>query len=291
MLCKMHKSYRAFQPTLPVRGATRPEGRYPIFDLFQPTLPVRGATFGVIMFIQFCNISTHAPRAGSDVTYPARLILLADFNPRSPCGERHLMPHNRQGKMLFQPTLPVRGATSGFALALPYIRISTHAPRAGSDLTSSCPHTLIVISTHAPRAGSDPAGARSEPVQQDFNPRSPCGERQDIPLHAARCAVFQPTLPVRGATQPPAPDMSHVLISTHAPRAGSDPLFSRTPRIFCISTHAPRAGSDVPLTGQDIPISISTHAPRAGSDLTATDVYKPDNYISTHAPRAGSDLV
>ena len=55
------------------------------------------------------------------------------FNPRSPCGERRVLAGD------------VADA----------VRISTHAPRAGSDLTAAALHGQY----------------------QDFNPRSPCGER------------------------------------------------------------------------------------------------------------------
>ena len=57
--------------------------------LFQSTLPVRGATREVIDLI-------------------ARKV---DFNPRSPCGERHLTYCNVFFPSTFQSTLPVRGAT------------------------------------------------------------------------------------------------------------------------------------------------------------------------------------
>ena len=60
-------------------------------------------------------------------------------------------------------------------------------------------------------------------------------------------AAFQPTLPVRGATGS-TNDVIHLLtISTHAPRAGSDPGVGIGAEISQISTHAPRAGSDAGL--------------------------------------------
>ena len=37
-------------------------------------------------------------------------------------------------------------------------------------------------------------------MQAYFNPRSPCGERLNIDSDAVIDALFQPTLPVRGAT-------------------------------------------------------------------------------------------
>ena len=60
-----------------------------VIELFQPTLPVRGATRMYIDFFVEVNISTHAPRAGSDLIFQRTAMCLRRF----------------------QPTLPVRGAT------------------------------------------------------------------------------------------------------------------------------------------------------------------------------------
>ena len=57
-----------------------------------------------------------------------------------------------------------------------------------------------------------------------------------------------------------------------------------------ISTHAPRMGSD--LSGRNVfyQPTISTHAPRMGSDLSVGESTRRSRTISTHAPRMGSDL-
>ena len=78
------------------------------------------------------------------------------------------------GKVQFQSTLPVRGATVNLTTVVAIAVISIHAPRAGSDITS--PQTM------------DATG--------NFNPRSPCGERlskninkivrKKISIHAPR---------------------------------------------------------------------------------------------------------
>ena len=56
---------------------------------FQSTLPVWGATVPLqpVVFPLFV-ISIHAPRVGSDHAAPQQRPSRADFNPRSPCGER-----------------------------------------------------------------------------------------------------------------------------------------------------------------------------------------------------------
>ena len=119
-------------------------------------------------------ISIHAPRAGSDragrPSDPRRI----HFNPCSPCGERRLSSRSSVKSILFQSMLPVRGAT--------------HRP------TVSC-HSWI-ISIHAPRAGSDVARNRSRAGRMDdFNPCSPCGERQGGQAHADHNRHFNPCSP------------------------------------------------------------------------------------------------
>ena len=100
-------------------------------------------------------ISIHAPRTGSDGRNDCRQLYQADFNPRSPHGER---PAD---------------------LCCGFIRhaISIHAPRTGSDGALSASSPSGEISIHAPRTGSDLGGNSESHVGQYFNPRSPHGER------------------------------------------------------------------------------------------------------------------
>ena len=122
-------------------------------------------------------ISTHAPRTGSDTKVRQGANPAAYFNPRSPHGERRhpqkpskrsanfnpRSPHGerretqsgiRRSKS-FQPTLPARGATVPPHVPLPHSKISTHAPRTGSD-------SVRGVQNKTP---------------DNFNPRSPHGER------------------------------------------------------------------------------------------------------------------
>ena len=238
-----------FQSTLPARGATSaagvgagvsaaisthaPRTGSDITTLdagtltvgFQPTLPARGAT---------SPADRRAAGAG-------------DFNPRSPHGERRRQGPKKDQENLFQPTLPARGATNprrNHARQQIYFNprsphgerrhkkgavkigraISTHAPRTGSDMDcSGGSRTAVQISTHAPRTGSDEMEQEYIYDANDFNPRSPHGERlstsYNLPTgklyfnprspHGERprtytprgCSrQFQPTLPARGAT-------------------------------------------------------------------------------------------
>ena len=146
-----------FQSTLPVWGATTRFRTFPPPVTFQSTLPVWGATP--------LHIANRKPAA--------------DFNPRSPCGERPRRPENWAICGEFQSTLPVWGATERRCPPRParhYFnprspcgerpdrqlaaeaakKISIHAPRVGSDEGSARSSILIQISIHAPRVGSDP---------------------------------------------------------------------------------------------------------------------------------------
>jgi len=79
----------------------------------------------------------------------------ANFNPLSPCGERRQQGVEFDYINEFQSTLPVRGETSNYTMAI------------FSDL----------ISIHSPRAGRDDVREGFVFDENDFNPLSPCGER------------------------------------------------------------------------------------------------------------------
>ena len=138
---------------------------------------MRGATKERQKMKNMHLISIHAPHAGSDICCVFFTTIPGYFNPRSPCGERHeddadypnflhFNPRSPCGErpwflyglltaMEFQSTLPMRGATYCLLTTGGAPIISIHAPHAGSDLTEG----------HGPL------------VADNFNPRSPCGER------------------------------------------------------------------------------------------------------------------
>ena len=100
-----------------------------------------------------------------------------------------------------------------------------------------------------------------------FNPRSPCGERRLYAESRLAEYKFQSTLPVRGATAASIFASNIPSISIHAPRAGSDDKEYKDALKEIISIHAPRAGSDnMDRRGAACLSNISIHAPRAGSD-------------------------
>ena len=157
------------------------------------------------------DISTHAPHAGSDKlatlytiknqifqpTLPMRgatpgiiqrRAKNGNFNPRSPCGERLVSYSEIIDWDGFQPTLPMRGATSVYV--------------SPEEIGSLFQPTL-------PMRGATKRADPHHQGSQDFNPRSPCGERPASMLVLA----------------------TSLWISTHAPHAGSDCRYKQK-RIF-----------------------------------------------------------
>ena len=146
---------------------------------FQSTLPLRGATLFTCQCPLPLQISIHTPLAGSDCINIICYRPCRNFNPHSPYGERRCTK---------QATIRLS-------------RISIHTPLAGNDDSIFAVYRLYhPISIHTPLAGSDRGNAAVWQCHTDFNPRSPCGERQKN--HR-----------VMRSEEP---------ISIHAPRVGSD---------------------------------------------------------------------
>ena len=227
-----YRSHKLFQSTLPVWGATRGSAGAALRPTdFNPRFPSGerrghhqdhprdlwisihaprvGSDLGGPGGRGICPISIHAPRVGSDFSTPSMVRRRANFNPRSPCGERPERSHPDKGPSAnFNPRSPCGERLP--VSRLPHLpqEISIHAPRVGSDCQPLFISFLLLISIHAPRVGSDMvqmalefflslfqstlpvwgATARcSGPTSgaRHFNPRSPCGERRSSFLQNA----------------------------------------------------------------------------------------------------------
>ena len=123
------------------------------------------------------------------------------FNPRSPCGERHLLPEVDTVRLGISIHAPRAGSDGVFVSHGAVFRhISIHTPRAGSDIGKVTKFFINIISIHAPRAGSDQSMLR---------------------VISGYCK-FQSTRPSRGATGPIIGVAELIDISIHALKAGSD---------------------------------------------------------------------
>ena len=135
----------------PTRWITRGEG-----CRFQSTLPAWGETQGRQDALPSSVISIHSPRMGRDFVNSAIIILLSNFNPLSPHGERQEMGGNHT-------------ASIG--------RISIHSPRMGRDcLYSSNVPTFLHFNPLSPH-GERHYSEGNATVLDNFNPLSPHGER------------------------------------------------------------------------------------------------------------------
>ena len=159
---------------------------------------------------------------GSDAGVGAREPIIHDFNPRSPHGERRDRGRRSPPWSYFNPRSPHGERRTDADQWRQHDRISIHAPRMGSDPFLTCSISLLIfqstlpawgatkpmrgwsvfigISIHAPRMGSDKTWEALKAADEDFNPRSPHGERP-YPLDVI-------------------PEL--IIISIHAPRMGSD---------------------------------------------------------------------
>ena len=169
------------------------------------------------------NISTHAPLAGRD---SAMCISSNDFyiSTHAPLAGRDRPPNGSAFRpRVFQPTRPLRGATS--ALCAGYYRpldFNPRAPCGARQAGAMWRRWTMAISTHAPLAGRDPSLPRFAGLRKDFNPRAPCGARRGVPSAAEALGDFNPRAPC--GARPLVLDGALVehRISTHAPLAGRD---------------------------------------------------------------------
>ena len=190
------------------------------------------------------------------------------FNPRAPCGARlHAIPpeisharfqptrplrgatsfgHGQAQPEGFQPTRPLRGATELLPPRAHVGLISTHAPLAGRDCSGWSFAAMLIISTHAPLAGRD----------WRFHPLPP------------KPNIFQPTRPLRGAT---GRGRGCISAARHFnPRAPCGARPKGCVSLYTVDGFQPtrplRGATTDTCSPQGRSARISTHAPLAGRD-------------------------
>ncbi len=104
--------------------------------------------------------------------------------------------------VLFQSTLPARGATALAAALMKKAMISIHAPREGSDRCLRI-HTKKhqAISIYAPREGSDGEHTKKTTDGIKFQSTLPARGATLPRAYQLIDEIFQSTLPARGATR------------------------------------------------------------------------------------------
>ena len=147
--------------------------------LFQSTRPLRGATMSIQYGSLYVDISIHAPLAGRDVFSGGKSVHAIVFQSTRPLRGATAKRAFRSGAIgLFQSTRPLRGATVLGDQRNGNNLISIHAPLAGRDLKRPYVRCRQGISIHAPLAGRDDVVLHGVWRQHNFNPRAPCGARQ-----------------------------------------------------------------------------------------------------------------
>ena len=123
------------------------------------------------------------------------------------------------------------------------------------------------ISIHAPHAGCDARKHQETICIYNFNPRTPCGVRHNLPRQR----------------------YCNLLISIHAPHAGCDILKLPLRLVRKISIHAPHAGCDKTPSIMHFGKYLfqSTHPMRGATERSERKAHKM--LISIHAPHAGCD--
>ena len=212
-------------------------------EAFQPTLP-RGERRQYPARHSRHTISTHAPREGSDGRCSPASPSRGYFNPRSPRGERPHRPPPPNIAKIFQPTLPARGATSSAAMRAKSIRISTHAPREGSDLCAPnrCASFPGTFQPTLPARGATSAYTTCFLRHRHFNPRSPRGERLECWVFLPPCRNFNPRSPRGERPAPIAGGVRHAYFTPRS-REGSDDHFARLRRSAAFQPTLPARGA------------------------------------------------
>ena len=171
---------RKFQSTLPTRGATASRPSEPVALCFNPRSP-RGERLGFAFSCEVAgSVSIHAPHAGSDPR-TSRLRFLLRVSIHAPhAGSDALHRGVVVELVLFQSTLPTRGATH-FG-AVPY-------------------NTQYKFQSTLPTRGATVAKVERQVMPRLFQSTLPTrGATKPILPLSPHTSQFQSTLPTRGAT-------------------------------------------------------------------------------------------
>ena len=108
VLVKLHF---IFQFTLPTWGAAKDIPLCQTTAEFSIHAPRMESDHLLWVHFTVRTVSIHAPRMGSDIICSFSIMSPCIFNSRSPYGERHLRTPLSGGRLLFQFSFPVWGAT------------------------------------------------------------------------------------------------------------------------------------------------------------------------------------
>ena len=169
------------------------------------------------------KISIHAPRTGSDTpSPPTPSPARANFNPRSPHGERRPRAGRSCSALPFQSTLPARGATRPQPADAHGSRFQSTLPARGATRRGKHFFAICRFQSTLPARGATNPRRNHARQQIYFNPRSPHGERRARNQRTPTGADFNPRSPHGERHSIIDYQSAGFTISIHAPRTGSD---------------------------------------------------------------------
>ena len=187
-------------------------------------------------------ISIHTPLAGSDGT-SLRAALLQQISIHTPlAGSDLVVSAPDSGLMVFQSTLPLRGATVSSLPPFELVQFQSTLPLRGATIPQSClPQISLIFQSTLPLRGA------THPLTHGrFDPE------------------FQSTLPLRGATFKRSVILLHERhISIHTPLAGSDgrPLWCVCNMFSYFNPHSPCGERRVPQPTRPLRSYFNPHSP------------------------------
>ncbi len=145
-----------FQSTLPARGATHISRLCSLSSPISIHAPRTGSDCADGMRFKPCEeISIHAPRTGSDLLHSCKRSYSILFQSTLPARGATVCSRRSGRDKAFQSTLPARGATFVGSFPLRPKRFQSTLPARGATRSAYAAIRNITISIHAPRTGSD----------------------------------------------------------------------------------------------------------------------------------------
>ena len=205
-----------------MRDATKSDSLVGFFNIISIHASHAGRDFSASMHFHLLKISIHASHAGRDIFARKNRLCESNFNPRVPCGTRHMATPRQCMHCHFNPRVPCGTRPESCVKAIGLTKFQSTRPM--RDATCMLPSLAQTLENFNPRV---PCGTRLTQLvvllfHFNFNPRVPCGTRllrtNRIPPHyhfnprvpcgtrlMALAALFAPdsfqsTRPMRDAT-------------------------------------------------------------------------------------------
>ncbi len=167
---------------------------------------------------------------------------------------------------------------------------STHSLRSATQLDEN-PGDKALVSIHALLAECDGADSFRLGITPGFNPRTPCGVRQDTVIFASENVLFQSTHSLRSATEEACLVELGLKVSIHALLAECDSVRRKpAPGPCCFNPRTPCGVR--PMDNGDIKDTDqfqSTHSLRSATDAAVGPSL--DKTVSIHALLAECDKI